>query len=105
LAEKVNNTPSVYRTIPKEVFMLSKVLATLVATSAVAFAGYTFVCDHSSHCCSGSMPAPTAVSSESCCESALPSCCEGSSTIVTDAACPAAKAAAGATTVTTEAPK
>lgn len=92
--------------------MLSKVLATLVATMAVAFAGYTLVCDHSSHCCSGTMPTATSISSEpSCCtESAAPSCCEASAP-VTEAACtdvcPAAKAAAGVTAgaPTTEAPK
>jgi hypothetical protein len=90
--------------------MLSKVLATLVATMAVAFAGYTFVCDHSSHCCSGSMPTATPISSDSCSETALPSCCEAG-TPAADAACadvcPAAKAAAGASTPasTTEAPK
>lgn len=91
--------------------MLSKVLATLVATTAVAFAGYTLVCDHGSKCCSGSFPAPTAVSSESCCESTLAPCCQDTAPITTDAVCadvcPAAKAAASVkdAATTTEAPK
>jgi hypothetical protein len=67
--------------------MLSKVLATLVATMAVGFAGYTLVSDSSSHCCSGTMAMP-AVSSDSCCESAaaLPSCCNNS-VVTPEAAC------------------
>lgn len=89
--------------------MLSKVLATLVATMAVAFAGYT-LCDHSSRCCSGSLPTATPVSSESCCEVAMPSCCSDTPAVTTEAACtevcPAAKAAAEAKALTTtEAPK
>ena len=69
--------------------MLSKVLATLVATMAVAFAGYTLVSDSSkSHCCSGSMATP-AVSSDSCCETAtaMPSCCNNS-VVTPEATCP-----------------
>jgi hypothetical protein len=67
--------------------MLSKVLATLVATMAVAFAGYTLVSDSSSHCCSGTMAAP-AISSDSCCETATaaPSCCHDM-VVTPEAAC------------------
>ena len=70
--------------------MLSKVLATVVATMAVAFAGYTLVSDSSSsHCCPGSMPVPAiSISSDSCCEAAtaMPSCChEG--VVTPEAAC------------------
>jgi hypothetical protein len=66
--------------------MLSKVLATLVATMAVAFAGYTLVSDSSgSKCCSGTMVAPV-VTSESC-ETAAPSCCQ-KATVLPEAACP-----------------
>jgi hypothetical protein len=111
LCEKVNNTSGVSRTFLKEVFMLSKVLATLVATMAVAFAGYTLVSDsHGSKCCMGSLPAPTTVSSDCCSESAMPSCCQESA-VTAEAACadvcPAAKAAAAAKDAApaTDAPK
>jgi hypothetical protein len=79
--------------------MLSKVLAGLMATVAVAFASYTFVHDGSG-CCSSRMPVP-AVTSESCCEVATPSCCHESIAVPEascDAVCPAAKAAAAAKT-------
>ena len=69
--------------------MLSKVLATFVATMAVAFAGYTLVSDSSSsHCCPSTMATP-AVSSDSCCEStaALPSCCHEGAGVIPEAAC------------------
>jgi hypothetical protein len=81
--------------------MLSKVLATLVATMAVAFAGYTLVSDSSGcHSCPSTMVMPV-TSSDSCCESAaaLPSCCQESA-VTADAAstavCPADKIAAPA---------
>jgi hypothetical protein len=67
--------------------MLSKVLATLVATMAVAFAGYTLVSDRSgSKCCSGTMQLP-AVSSESCVDTVAPSCCHEAAVSV-EATCP-----------------
>ena len=81
--------------------MLSKVLATLVVTLAVAFAGYTFVADsHGSKCCSGTMVAPAAVSTESCSEP-MPSCCQEAAVAAPSAACadvcPADKVTAPAT--------
>ncbi len=78
--------------------MLSKLLAALVVSVAVAFAGYTMVHDSTgSHCCSGSVVTPAAVSTESsCCQEAMPSCCEATSaaTAVCPGVCPADKAAA-----------
>ncbi len=81
--------------------MLSKVLATLVATMAVAFAGYSFVSDsHGSKCCSGTIVPPAAVSTESCSD-AMPSCCQEAAVAAPSAACadvcPAEKVAAPAT--------
>jgi hypothetical protein len=81
--------------------MLSKVLAGLMATVAVAFASYTFVHDSSgSGCCASRMQLQPATS-ESCSESAAPSCCHESIAAPEascDAVCPAAKAAAAAKT-------
>ena len=74
--------------------MLSKVLAALVATVAVGFAGYTYVHDSScSHSCSAPMQlAP--VSDEPCCQSVMPSCCQDSASATSsDSVCPALKAA------------
>ncbi len=78
--------------------MLSKVLAALVASVAVGFAGYTVMHDSScSHSCS--LPMDVApVSSESCCQTAMPSCCQESASAAPscDSVCPAEKAAAPA---------
>ena len=80
--------------------MLSKVLATLVAAMAVAFAGYTLVADSAgSKCCPSPLVAPV-VTSDSCCEVSMPSCCKESAAVLPDAACadscPADKLAAPA---------
>ena len=76
--------------------MLSKVLAGLVASMAVAFAGYSMVHDSSkSHCCSGSMVTPSISTESECCQEPAPSCCESSTAAAaTCPACPAMKAAA-----------
>jgi hypothetical protein len=67
--------------------MLSKVLATLVAAMAVAFAGYTLVADSAgSKCCSTTMPVP-AVTSDSCCETSTPSCCQAAAVVLPEASC------------------
>ena len=76
--------------------MLSKVLAALVATVALGFAGYTVVHDSScSHSCSVSTQfAPVSIESPSCCDTPAPSCCSESPSVPScDSVCPALKAA------------
>jgi hypothetical protein len=78
--------------------MLSKLLAALVVSMAVAFAGYSFVHDGSgSHCCPGSVVIPSVSSNSSCCEEPVSACCEittGTAATCPAAVCPAAKDAA-----------
>jgi hypothetical protein len=70
----------------KEEFMLSKLLAGLVASMAVAFAGFAYVHHDGSGCC-GSKLHVEAVSSDSCCEAAAPSCCQAAATTVAADCC------------------